>query len=647
MTASMQIILIQIVATDTRAQGITVLSTIIEKLVKVVLPNENSDPFYEVAKSVRDDLIVDDFGDILTIVAGNSTGFTMTGQNIAQSNQQLQQSESQTEQNLLNGILPVTANNIDAYTNDIALRMNANIVFSNIIASQSQVLESFYEDSELSHDNSEMLADFFKGINYVVTFAEASIKSPKALDVGFGLSELPSTIAGNLQNLGIDEQARDAAAVSLVNCTHASDLIDANTKSAFAEISQGQLPAPITGKILNVNSVITYTPLSGIVGDIGAWVGFFDNTEYVNVTGAYSLITVSNSCSQSAPYLVSAFFEHVTTVQNQFGIMTEGTPFPMTAFAITNIPANQTSQIQITYFDGAQGAIPDGLPISLKVLGYDGNNGVFAVDQTNSTIQWQSQGGIISNAKIKSAGATPNDDGTTNLYAIITPIKSFVTQNVSNQTYRATILIANPFAVSLFATITQSVSGISVLDATNGILEGSSIVWTNTIPTNGLIEETFTFVMSATPGVQTNLPAATLVFSDSTGTNSLSVQSFAPNFNGLFPVQINGSIPNGVSATDSPMQLMVTNFTGASQTGILTIAITDSSGNAVTNFSQTFSVNGSGGTNLNFDFTRLFVGWHILADGFIEHEWRDGASSGGKLCRASAASHPCRWFASN
>jgi hypothetical protein len=142
-------------------------------------------------------------------------------------------------------------------------------------------------------------------------------------------------------------------------------------------------------------------------------------------------------------------------------------------------------------------------------------------------------------------------------------------------------------------------SGIAVL-STDGTLGSSSIIWTNAIATNGLVEETFTFSLSTIPGATTNLPAATLLFNDATGTNTLSVQSFAPSFNGLFPVQVNSFVPKGVSGLDASMRVTMTNLTSTSQTGALNISLADNKGNVVTNYSQLFSVSGSAGTNLNF-----------------------------------------------
>jgi hypothetical protein len=315
-------------------------------------------------------------------------------------------------------------------------------------------------------------------------------------------------------------------------------------------------------------------------------------------------VTIQNTSQQAATFSVYASYQHTISL-NLLGLNVASMQSPIIVSATTNLSAGQSAQLQMSYFDGVNGALPDaGSPILIYVLGYNGQNNqnIFNVGFASSTPQWVSSGGITFSAKIKPNGQPLDDSSSTNAFTFENPIKSFVFQNLSNQTYQAQIWVANPFAVSLFATVTQPLpSGITILN-TDGTLQNSSIVWTNTIATNGLVEETFTFSLSAMPGAQTNLPAASLSFSDATGTNTLAVQSFAPNFNGLFPVQVNGFVPKGVSGIDAPMQVTVTNFSGTSQAGVLNFSLTDNMGNAVTNFSQSFSVNASGGTSLNFIF---------------------------------------------
>ena len=65
------------------------------------------------------------------------------------------------------------------------------------------------------------------------------------------------------------------------------------------------------------------------------------------------------------------------------------------------------------------------------------------------------------------------------------------------------------------------------------------------------------------------------------------------------------------------MQVAVTNLTSTSQNGSLTISLTDSTGNTVTNFTQSFSVDGSSGTNLDFTLPgSLSAGSYFLTGSF-------------------------------
>jgi hypothetical protein len=259
----------------------------------------------------------------------------------------------------------------------------------------------------------------------------------------------------------------------------------------------------------------------------------------------------------------------------------------------------------LEYFDGNTGAWANtGDPIQIYLLGIN-NAGIFYGGSTNfipSTFQ------LISEVKLggrsgQSKNPVPLDggsDATNNTVVIENPMRCQIVQNSSNQTYQATIRVSNPFNLPLTATVTQPVPpGMGVL-ATEGTNGASSIVWTNTVSTTNIIQDTFIFSLSVTPGAQTNLPAPTVLFSDNTGTNSVSFQSVAPTFMGLFPVQVSASIPAGVAGVDSPLNIAVTNLTGSGQTGSLAVALTDSMGNVITNFSQSFSLAGSDGTNLSF-----------------------------------------------
>src|SRR5581483_7699283 len=209
---------------------------------------------------------------------------------------------------------------------------------------------------------------------------------------------------------------------------------------------------------------------------------------------------------------------------------------PVVVSATQLIGANQTAQVPIYYGDESHGTLPDvGAPIAINVLGgYNNNQAIYYVGQSSTTMQWPASVLGSSITSSRPSGARPLGGPTSTNFVFETPIKSFVFQNPTNQTYLAHIVVANPFAVPLQAVVTQPLlSGISVL-RTTGILNATSIVWTNTIVTNGLADFTFTFTLAALPGIQTNLPVPTLLFSDSTGTNSWTIQAVGSAFSGLF-----------------------------------------------------------------------------------------------------------------
>ena len=270
---------------------------------------------------------------------------------------------------------------------------------------------------------------------------------------------------------------------------------------------------------------------------------------------------------------------------------------------MTNIGKGQSVVVRVDYFPEANGAAPDdGSPITLQVLGIDGDGGLFAVDQTTSAIRWQRAGvgGWIAGAS-PMGGPQPKDNGgTTNMFGLETPIKAFVYPNPTNQLYQGQIWVVNPFAIPLLATVAQPVPLGATVVSTDGLLGGGWIVWTNAIATNGVVEHTFSFTLSVPPGVETNLPPPTVVFSDGTGTNSLTMTAAAAGFSGLFPVSVSGVVPGGTWGADTSAQLSVTNFTAVSQVGTLTISLTDANGNVVTNFSLSFFVDGVAGTNLSY-----------------------------------------------
>jgi len=591
---------------DKRAQGVNALSTGIKGMMSLLVPG-SEDLLYEVAVRLDKDVAPDVLSDILQAIAGSSTGLTQVGQDIDSRNASLQAAELRLKQQLSAGVPPTTAGYVAAYQNDLALRAQANSELRLILLSQHDLLLDLQQNSELGHMH--LLSAIFKDINVVVTAAGIIVTlSPvggKAARTALGIAEGLGMYAINQRNLNNDQQGYNSAIASLGNCYYVSSLIDGNTKAAFNQIAQGQEPSSVTGAMLSVDSVKAYHPLSGIIGNLTTWAGeAFANTRYVHVDNAYSEVIIRNSSARAAAFYVTAFYWHTITISDQLGINNVSIQVPMVACVVTNIEGNQSAPVRVDYFDGTSGAAPDdGSPITLNVLGGDGSGGLFAVDQGTSTIHWQQAGAAMLNVGAKpNKGPLPkDDDGSTNLFGLETPIMAFVYQDETNQVYQGQVWVVNPFAIPLLATVAQPVPPGATVVSTDGSVGGGWIVWTDTIATNGVVEHFFSFALSVPPGTETNAPPPTVIFSDGSGTNSLTMTAVAAGFSGLFPVGVSGFVPTGAWGVDTAAQLMVTNFTAAAQAGSLAISLTDTNGTVVTNLSLSVSV--GGWTSVSLDYT--------------------------------------------
>ncbi len=589
---------------DKAKAAATAFSATIGIILPFVLP-DSKDLLFVAAQSLDQDIVSSKIGDILGVIAGSSSGLSKVGQVIINRNASYQQGLQQQEQSLLAGAPPTSANFTTAYVNDLTLRSQGNAFLHETLLSQNNFLIDIQQKSSVGQ--ADLLGPLFMTVNVAGAVAGTAFATPVggyALAEGLNTGELLLTAPLNQQQLAGDQQSYMTAISSLSGCSYYSGLVYANTVSGFSTIAQGKAPASITGSILGVNSQIDVQSLTGITGDITTWLSQqFLNATPVVIIGEYSIMTLENTSSQPAFFSISALYTHTTTINlDNLGITHYSMTVPMIVSTTTNLDANQTAQVTIYYGNDKNGALPDpGSAIVINALGFDKNQGIYGVATTSTSLQWPTsvQNGIQSGAE--PLGAKPlGGPVSTNIFGFENPIKSFVFQNQSNQTYQAQIWIANPFAIPLQATVTQPLpSGIVVL-GTDGVLHGSSIVWSNTVPTNGLVEETLAFSLAVMPGAQTNLPAPTLVFTDATGTNGLSVSGFVANFSGVFPIQITGYAPTGVAGLNASMPVGATNMTDVNQSGTLTISLADVTGTVLTNYVQAFVLAGNGSTNLNF-----------------------------------------------
>jgi hypothetical protein len=524
-------------------------------------------------------------------VATNSNGCSYEAQGILSNSISGQQGLQKQEFILLDGIPQSSVNYATSWTSDLQSRLNANHVLMGIAAQQGDYLLVASNAWQISHN--PVLSLEQGGVEAIVIGAIAAAQLAPGVDVAVDLLLLGYSEYQDEQSYtGAQNNYSLAALHILPSCFATTEEIYSNTVAGFSQIGSGSAPNTVIGQIQG-----GYTVQLGYESEVPlSWLSLNGPSYITVITNVYSMVEVQNIGPNIANFEIAALYSYSNNI---FGAL------PSTCFAqLSNLPAGQSSWLQLEYFDGSSGGLPNTAdPIQVYLLGIN-NAGIFYGGLTNfipSTFELINEGqmeGIEGNAK----NPLPPHGGpeVTNNTTLENPIRCQVVQNISNQTYQATIQISNPFNLPLLAGVTQPIlSGMDIL-ATDGTNETDAIVWTNTVYPTNIIEHTFVFSLSVTPGAQTNLPLATLIFNDNTGTNSASFQGIAPSFNGLLPVQVSSSIPTGTLGIDSTMLVAVTNLTGVVQSGSFTVAITDSSGNAVTNFTESLSLGWSDSTNFSF-----------------------------------------------
>ena len=520
-------------------------------------------------------------------IGQQANGLSSSGQNIATACTTLQQGLLQQQQSLLNQGVPASTDQA-AWANDLTNRIRVAPTFEAVLIQGDQFLGELYACKQQANQNA---FDFMLAKFAIQTAATIFLDGPGALVAGSVFAVTDAETAS--RTLSGDQTGYNASMSLLIGCSQYAHQTYRNTTSAYGEISESLISSPATGQI----------------GSMADWedgyaaTGLFGIQSVFSATNAYSLLDIQNTSSQATTFEIFVLSQYAGA---DYGIPVAN--LNQVSTTVTNIPGEMDMQIPIVYYDGQNGGKPNpSFPMVVYVLG-NNQSGTFYIGGfshnwsptlvTNGSV-WQPLGAIkIQNSRIK-----PLDDGgsssSNSFTEIENPVSSYVTQNPTNQTYQARIFVVNPFGQTCSAIVTQALpSGVNVL-TTDGALEDSAIIWTNVISTN-VAEDTFTFTLSVAPGAQTNLPPPTVTFFDQSTNQSSPFNSTTPGFNGLFPVQISSSIPVGVLGIDSTMLVAVTNLTGTSQSGSLTVTLTDSSGNPVTNFLESFSLDGSDGTNLSF-----------------------------------------------
>jgi formylglycine-generating enzyme required for sulfatase activity len=538
-------------------------------------------------ETVDNDLVGGAMQTFIEGLAGDASGLIKVGEGIAADCSQKSAALTAQAQALRSGIPAASADRAEDWMNALALRTQANQVLWQVLQCQDATLNQMLTAAEAGDG----------GVGAVIGYGSAvvAVFLPPPADLAVGLAALDYSILQHYQAQKEAIQGYQTAWSSLTACSQYAASIYWNLNSALQEIAQGVAPDSVTGTVLEVRNTGLWALQQSSLSN-PAWGNTAESTPAYLVTASSTstLVDVQNTGQESATFEAFAFYHPAATTLNA------SAGAQIVVSAVKDLGPGEQGQLNLVYYDGHNGAVPDATqPIQISVLGWN-STGDFYIGSGASTIQFTltPQG---TRGPTGRHGVAPMDGpNPTNALVIQNPIQSFIAPNPTNQSYDALIAVRNPFLLPLLATVNQAIpTGVTVLE-TDGMAGGAGITWTNLIPSNGLAVVSFSFNLATTPGAVTNLPSPTVVFSEPGTTNSLGLDSIAPNFNGLFPVQVAGFVPLGTPGTNADMRVTVTNLTALAQTGTLTLTLTNTTLALGTNLAQPFTVAAAGSTNLDF-----------------------------------------------
>jgi len=494
----------------------------------------------------------------LANLAGAPNGLSSLANQAATSCTNAQQDLLGREQALFATGIPTSIDQ-NAWAADLQARWLVSYTFGQVLNQQNQFLAEVYAVRQSANQpNYDLLLAQF-GLDVA---AGLMGDGPGALLVG-GIFTLADEYKIG-RNLSSDQASYNAAFSLLSGCLQYSGQIYMNTANAYREVGSTLRANPVTAQISSMTDweegYLTWGPLHL------QWA--------LSVTNAYSLLEVQNTGSGAACFEVFALSSYSGAAYGA----TVGNLLQVSQNAVV-IPGQTSAEIPIVYYDGHNGAKPGtAFPMEIYVLG---NNayGTFYVGAINSH-NWSPT--MITNGSARQLyrGGKPGYPGpgpmdTNSVIDFENPVTTYVSQKAANQSYQAQIFVVNPFTETYSAIVTQALPpGITVL-TTDGMVEGDSIVWTNTVTPTNVVEDTFSFTLAAIPGASTNLGPPTVVYFDQTNNQSSPFYSTVPGFNGILPVQATASIPQGTAGVDALLPVTITNLTGSNQTGSLIISIAD------------------------------------------------------------------------
>lgn len=340
-------------------------------------------------------------------------------------------------------------------------------------------------------------------------------------------------------------------------------------------------PRPVGGRIL---SATHYTE-----GD--SWGDFWKENL------AYSDVTIKSDHAETATFALITEYDYEDKL---FGL-----PFariPMSDLQVYELRQGETRTIRVWFKDEEQGGTPlDESFVNFILLGVN-ETGTFHADYHSTT--WEP----VTLARSRNRQAvTLSDD----IQKVENPIDLYVLGGEGESQYDAKLMLANPFTATITTTVSLPIPPGATVVTTDGNIAGGKVTWEKSIGASDVVVANLTLEFAdVQPGESLTLPSATMSFVSPGNSDFLETTSNVAEFNGAWPIDVQGVMPQVNAGVAASMPVTVTNLTGAFQAANVMLRISDGTG-IVHEAHQNISLSGNEQTTLAFDIpTGLAPEWH-------------------------------------
>jgi Tol biopolymer transport system component len=383
----------------------------------------------------------------------------------------------------------------DAYRADMLARQQAHAQMVAQLGSHRDLLWNSYQAALANENNWWRFWGRFL-LKYAVIGAATLAWDGPGFYVATAGTTTVDTIYDAVQGaraLAHDQKMMDQSLRFLGSRTpHTYSQISLNTVAGLNLIHAGQPPQIADG---NLDDIELHS-----IGHYRFWPDLWWAEERSQVQ-----LEISNDASFSTAFLTSAAYTHTGFWSGPQRLLPEGEAKTLGGFG------QGTAIISLKLPD--DGWSPDdGSPVDLLVLGATAT-GIYPV--ANTQVSWnpvrvEEALGLRAPAPIGYTAAEANSAPT-----LPYRVSSTVVNLPDSTDYRLVIGVVNPFALTLTATITQTIpSHFTILDSDAATIVGDSLVWTTVISPGVGLELRPLVRWEAPPGTSTTMPAAELAFED-------------------------------------------------------------------------------------------------------------------------------------